>query len=117
MEKILSQTPMNMVELAEEIKKIKKREGELNFRANKTEEYLNYFVNLKKEDAEELYKAIEKLKIPRIRDQHIHKLIDILPATETDVKNVLSAYPITINKENLKKIAAVIKKAVPETKK
>ena len=62
MEKVLNQTPMNMIELAEELKKIKKREGELSFRSNKTEEYLHQFVHLKLKDAKELYKAIEKLK-------------------------------------------------------
>ena len=106
-----------MIELAEELKKIKKREGELSFRSNKTEEYLHQFVHLKLKDAKELYKAIEKLKIPRIKDQHIHKLIDILPETEKDVKNVLSAYPITVNKENLKKIASTTKKHLTEKKK
>ena len=38
---IVSETPINMHQLKNELEKIKKRDKELNFRANKTEEYLH----------------------------------------------------------------------------
>ena len=40
---ILNEEPMSMAELKEELDKIKKRDKELNFRANRTEEYLQHF--------------------------------------------------------------------------
>jgi DNA-directed RNA polymerase subunit F len=45
---VIKETPITIVELKEEIEKIKKRDGELNFRATKTEEYLGLFVALPK---------------------------------------------------------------------
>ena len=49
--KILSEVPINMHQLAEELKSIKKRDKEFNFRANKTEEYLQSLLEIKDADA------------------------------------------------------------------
>lgn len=103
---ILSEKPMNIFELKEELKKIKKRDEELNFRANKTEEYLTQIPSFKK--SKELYEKIDKLKIPRLREQHINKIIDILPTTVEELKVILQGYTITVNNENLKKIVNTV---------
>ena len=73
MEEIMSETPVTMAKLSEELEKIKKRDKELNFRAAKTEEYLNQFVKAKK--ADELVEKINKLNIPRLREQQITKIM------------------------------------------
>src|SRR3989338_145541 len=96
--KILSEKPVTMAELKNEIESIKKRDNELDFRAAKTEEYLNQFVAVKK--AEELVKKIEALNIPRLKEQHITKIVDIMPATAKDLKVVLQNYILTVNNEN-----------------
>ena len=44
---IISETPINIYQLKKELEKIKKRDNELNFRTNKTEEYLNQVAALK----------------------------------------------------------------------
>jgi len=106
---ILEETPVTMSALKDELKKIKKRDEELNFRAEKTEEYLQQFEVLKDKDAKELYKKIEDLEIPRLRPEFIVKFIDILPATQEEVKLVLQGATVTVTKENLKRIADVIK--------
>ena len=93
-----------------EIEKIKKRDKESNFRVGKIEEYLNEFLKLKSTDAKQLKADLEKLAIPRLKDLHIHKLIDILPTTTDDVKVVLEGYPITITKSNCELIAKTVKK-------
>lgn len=103
---VLSEKPINMFELKEELKKIKKRDGELNFRANKTEEYLTQIPSLKKSN--ELYEKINKLNVPRLREQHINKIIDILPTTVGSLKVILQGYTITVNNENLKKIVNTV---------
>ena len=54
------------------------------------------------------------LKVPRLKDQHIAKIIDILPTTLEDLRMVLKAYPITVNNENLKKIADTVNKFIAE---
>ena len=110
--KIISETPIDMHALREELEKVKKRDKELNFRAAKTEEYLHSFPVLK--NSAELYKKIDALKIPRLKDIHIAKIIDILPKTLDDLKAVLQGYPITVNNDNLKKVVDTVNKFIAE---
>ncbi len=106
---ILSETPLCIPELQDELSNIKKRDGELNFRGNRTEEYLGQFKQLKLKDAKDLADKLAKLDIPRMKDMHIKKLINLLPETPEDVKVILQGYTLTVTQPNLKKIADVIK--------
>jgi DNA-directed RNA polymerase subunit F len=110
-QQVITETPITMAELKDELEKIKKRDSALNFRAEKTQEYLDQFVTLKSKDAKELFKKIEDLNIPRLKPEHIVKLIDIMPATADEVKVVLQGYTITVTKENLKRVADAIQDA------
>ena len=103
---IVSETSMSMYQLKKELEKIKKRDSELNFRANRTEEYLHQIATLK--NSEELFEKIMKLNIPRLKEQHIHKIIDVAPTTVNDLKVVLQGYTITLNNESMKKIVDTI---------
>jgi DNA-directed RNA polymerase subunit F len=114
--KILSETPISMTDLKEELQKIKKRDGELNFRANKTEEYLGLFVTLTPEQAKELKEKLAGLNIPRLKEEHILKIIDIMPSTIEELKSVLSGYTITVNNDNMKKIYDVVSNYLPKKK-
>lgn len=105
---IVQESAITMAELKSELAKIRKRDKELNFRANKTDEYLKQFTVLDSAKADELYKKIEKLDIPRFKEAHIKKVIDIMPKTVEDLKVVLEAYPITMNQENMKKIVSLV---------
>lgn len=106
--KVLLEIPMPMAEVKEELKNIKKRDGELGVRAGKTEEYLNEFCRMDLMKARDLYEKIEKLKIPRLRDQHIWKIVDVLPKTIDELKVVLQAYTVSVTQENMKKIVKVV---------
>ena len=108
--KIIEEAPISIVELGKEIEKIKKRDGELNFRAQKCQEYLQQVKVLKPAKAEELEKEINSLNIPRLKKEHVIKLIDALPVTVDEVKNLFQNEAITITQENLKKIADTVKK-------
>jgi len=112
--RILDEAPMSAFEVKEELKKIKKQEKELNFRAGKTEDYLNQLVSLDAKTMTELKDKLEKLKIPRLKEQHIAKILDVLPKTEKDVKVLLQGYAITVTKENMAKIAKVVNDIVPD---
>lgn len=103
---IISDIPIDIYYLRKELEMIKKRDNELNFRANKTEEHLNQIATLK--GAEELFDKIMKLNIPRLKEQQIHKIIDISPTTINDLKVVLQGYTITLNNESMKKIVDTI---------
>ena len=99
---IMAETPINMYQLKKELEKIRKRDNELNFRANRTEEYLQQVATFK--NPEELYEKIIKLNISRLKDMHVHKIVDIAPATIAELKTLLQGYTITINNESMKKI-------------
>ena len=103
---ILNEIPVSMAQLKEELERIKKRDKELNFRAAKTEDYLNQVVSIK--NSEELFKKLNALNVPRLKEQHVHKIIDVLPTTVDDLKVVLQGYTLTVNNANLKKIVETI---------
>ena len=114
---LLSQKPINMVELKEELEAIKKRDKELGFRSNKTAEYLGQFVILSPKKAEELKKKLEGLKISRLKDEFVIKIIDTLPRNIEELKTLLQGYVVTINQEDMKKIVGVINEFAPAEKK
>ena len=107
---ILSETPISAYQLKEELAKIKKRDKELHFRAAKTEEHLEH-IEIPKH-ADPLFEKINKLNIPRLKEQHIRKIIDIMPTTIKDLKVVMQGYTISLNNENMKKIVDTINKFV-----
>ncbi len=106
---IIEEQEIPMFSLKEELAKIKKRDGELGFRANKAEEYLGNFVFLKPKEAKELVEKLKKLQIPRLKNQHIFKIVDLLPETPEELKFILQSFTITINSENAKKITELVK--------
>jgi len=114
MEEIINEEPITMSELKDELNKIKKQEKELNFRSNKTLEFLNKFTMLDKAKTQELRKKIADLKIPRFKEQHITKIVDVLPRTISELKLVLQGYTISVTNENLKKIAGILQEYLPK---
>lgn len=112
---IIEETPINIIEVQAELAKIKKRDGELTYRGQKTEEFLQQFAQLKQKDAQTLYEKLTGLKVSRLRDMHINKIIDILPKSVEELKVVLQGYSITIKDDALKKIVAVIQDVVGKT--
>ncbi|MEK6823108.1 MAG: hypothetical protein AABY13_04725 [Nanoarchaeota archaeon] len=109
---IITEQPILMAEVRERLEKLKEK-GELNFRAQKTLEHLEQFSPLKKKKAEELLALLTKLEVPRLREQHLIKLTDLLPTTEAEVKIVLQSFAVTVTAENMKKIADTIVENTP----
>ena len=107
--KLVSETPMNVVEVREALERISARDKGLNFRAQKTLDYIQPINKLTAKQAKDLGTALEKLGISRIKDVHIHKLIDVLPTAEDDVNCVLQGYTLNLKKDGMKKIAETIK--------
>ena len=108
--KVISETPISVHDLRKEIEKIKKRDGELNYRANKTEEYLNNVIpteHTKKSD--KVYDELVKLNIPRLKDTQLKKIIDLSPKSIKEVKAVLQGYSITLTNEHMQKVVELFK--------
>ena len=102
--KVISEEPINSSVLKAELERIRKRDGDLNIRSTKTEEYLKQSVVLKKKESEELFKKITDMDVPRIKEIHVHKIIDLMPVSVEELKSLLSGYTISLSQDNLKKI-------------
>lgn len=107
---ILSKRPVSMSELKAEMQKIEKRDGELGYRAGRTMEYIKVFDTLSMEDYEKIKKELEELKVPRLKEKHMVKLIDMLPESVDELNVVLQGYTLTVSKENQNKLVDTIKK-------
>lgn len=108
--KILSEEPLTLEEVKEKLEKIEKREREPSIRIKKTKEYLNTFTSLTPKKAAELKGELEKLEIPRFKNRHIVKIIDILPQDIDSLRTIFSGEDTAIKQENLKKILEILQK-------
>ncbi len=110
---VISQEPMTLGEVKEVLKKHEK-DGELNYRAGKTYEFIKAMKLLSRKDSDKAFKELTDLDIPRLKDVHIKKLIELLPTTEQEIDIIFYGATITVNKDNKKKILAAL---APYTKK
>jgi len=110
---IIQEKPISMAQLKEELEAIKNRDKELSPVSAKTEEYLQQFAVLSQKKAEELESKLRALNISRLKDESIIKIIDVMPTTIDDLKTVLQGYVVSINHEDMKKIADVVNEFVP----
>jgi len=106
---IINENPITMAELKERLDEIKKRDKELNERAVKTHEYLDKFVKIKGKEALKLREEINKLQIPRLREKHINKIIDIMPKDVESLKLIFVGDNLTLKQEDYEKIVNTIK--------
>jgi len=113
MTEVLEKNPIGIAELKKELAAIKKRDGELNFRSQRTEEYVKELVRLNQKDTDSLIKKIRELELPRLKEEHIRKIADIVPQTEKQLKVILSGYTVTVSTDNMKKIMSVVSEFAP----
>lgn len=106
---IINEQPMTISEVKSELEKIQKRDGELTFRGNKTLEYVQAVNPLGPKKAKELKEKLLALDVPRLKEAHIAKLVDVLPTSSDEVKMILQAYTITVKEEHTKKLAEACK--------
>ena len=106
---VISESPITISELKEGIDKIKKRDSEPSFRVTRTDEYLQAFSSLSNKQAAELVEKINKLNVPRLKDVHVCKIVDLMPTDPNDLKMILQSYTLTVSNDNIKKVADLIK--------
>ncbi len=105
----IEEQPLTMIEVNEELDKIEKRDKELTPRAKRTKEYLNKFAEGSKKDVEEMKKKIKDLNIPRLKDKHIMKIIDIRPKDIDGVKSIFGGEELSLKQEELQKVLECIR--------
>lgn len=107
---IVGEESLSLGEVKRIVAAIKRRDGELNFRAQRVEDYLKDFAKMTQKDEKELRSGIEALEVPRLKKEHIDALVTFLPQTVDHFKVVMQGFAITINKENRDRIISEIKK-------
>lgn len=104
---VLEENPLCLSQLKKSLKDLQ-TEATLNFRAEKTNAYLEAFALYSDKEAAELIKKIQALNIPRLKERHIVKVIDVMPKDVDSLRLLLSTETLTIKDEDLKKILDVI---------
>jgi len=111
---VVEKKAVSMAQVKAELEEVKKRDGELSFRSAKVEDYLNELVKLKEKEAKELYDKLVALNIPRFKEVHLAKMIDLLPKSVDEVKLVLQGYSITVSKEHTEAIVQAVAEFLPK---
>jgi len=107
--KIIVEEPISSVDLVEQLNEIKKKNKELGQKAKKTLEFLSAMDLPKPKEAKALKEKIIGLNIPRLKERHISKIIDVMPGDMDSLKAVFSGENITIKQEDLNKILSLLK--------
>lgn len=105
---LVNESPLSMAEVTQKLAEIEKRDKELSFRGNRTKEYLGTLATKKFKEVEDLKKKIEALNIPRLKDRHIIKMIDVAPQDMDSLKLLISGEAITVKDEDLKKVLELL---------
>ncbi len=105
---VIEENPVSLVELKENLVKIKKRDKELSTRSTKTEDFLQKLGkgSLKKQEA--LKKKLGDSGVSRLKTRHIGKLIDLKPKDLDSLRSIFSAENVTFKQEDLNKIIAIL---------
>ncbi len=106
----ISEEHLSLADVKVLIKKIQKRDEEVNYRTNKANDFLdNLDVILSQSKKDELTKKLLDLNLTRLKEEHIMKITDFLPTTTNDLKIVLQAYPLSMPKKDQESIVKVVK--------
>ena len=90
--------PMSM---AESLKYIP--EGEENA---ETIAFIKKFVKISPEDAEKMKEKIVSLELMKVRDIHVPKIIDLMPASSEELNKIFS--DVSLDDEETKKILDIV---------
>lgn len=96
---IKNSIPLSMSESLEYIEKEKKAE-------KPAVDFIKKFVGLSPKEAKELRKKLEELKIVKVNDVNISKLIDILPEKAEEVNKIFT--DVSMDENETKKILDAI---------
>ena len=95
---ILNKTPISMAESKEYIDKDSGAE---------TLTFIKKFVSLKPEEAKKLREKIQGLSLLKVKEEHIAKIIDLLPETADDLNKIF--IDMGLDEDETKKILETIK--------
>jgi len=98
-----------------EVKELLKKRTNLEFEQKMTKEHVKD-AKLTIAKVSGMKKELEELKLTKLKQYLIVKIIDILPADEEELKMIFSMEIVPFNDEEVKKIMEVVKKYLAHAK-
>ena len=100
---IIERTPLNMNEVEDILESLpdNPKKEEMNV-------FLKKFLKTKTEHAKKIKAELEKLDLLKIKQEHIVKIIDLLPSDASDLNKIF--IDISLNEDETNKILEIIKK-------
>jgi len=108
-EKILNQKPLPLAEVLSLLKD-RAKGGDLNPVEQKVHDFAKQFSKLNKSKVAQLRKDIESLEIPRLSEDQLVELVNIVPLDLGEVRAVLAGSKTTVTPDNIKKLVEVMRK-------
>jgi DNA-directed RNA polymerase subunit F len=107
--KIIKSRILTLGEIAEELKP-KNKKVELEPIQQKVMDHSIKFSKLNKSQELKLIEELRSLEVPRMTEEHIATIVNILPQAVSELKTVFAGTKTTIAQENLDKIQQILNK-------
>ena len=111
---IINDKPLSLAEtkklVAEYEKKLDKVSEEKDERIESVTAYLKKFSKLSVEKSDKMRQELQSLDLMQLKEKHIIKIIDLLPADAEDLHKILIGEPVNLDKNEIDKILDIIKK-------
>ncbi len=103
--KIIKKTPLTLAEIKELIEnKTESKKVEM------MREYINKFLKLNPDEAKKFREELKQLNIPKLDDEYIVKIVDIIPIDAEDIRKIFVGSHISLNQDEIQKILDIAKK-------
>jgi DNA-directed RNA polymerase subunit F len=96
------------VSLVRSILEKRSEAGELRYEQRLALAYAQGFTRLELEDANKLANEIADLSLPRVKEEHIAKIVDLLPANSAELNVIFSKDKINLKKDVQDQILAIV---------
>ena len=100
---IITRKPLSMAEVLKYVKKEESEETE----GTDIIGFIKKFAKIKKERAEAIQKKISELELIKLKDEHITKIIDLMPESADELNKIF--VDVNLDDEEVQKILNTIK--------
>ncbi|MEK6820727.1 MAG: hypothetical protein AABX71_03380 [Nanoarchaeota archaeon] len=95
--------PMSMPEAKKLVETVEGEDGKKEIR-----DFLKKFTKLKEKEAEEMRRELEALGLMKIKEEHLVKVIDLLPEDASDINKIF--VDVGLNEDEINKMLEIIKR-------
>ena len=99
---------VSLSEVKNILKKMSKERKEVSYEQRIALEHAQKFAKLPVKKTQDLIKELKKLE--HIEEIHAHKIADILPTTEDDIKSIFAKERFTLGENEIKDILKIVGK-------